>query len=55
MRAGGLDVLLQQSLAPEPTSQGKMEEGEMEGKIAVSLWLGKDQRIALATSAREVA
>jgi hypothetical protein len=46
MRAAGLDVLLQRSLAPEPTS---------DGKIAVSLWLGKDERIALATPAREVA
>jgi ubiquinone/menaquinone biosynthesis C-methylase UbiE/DNA-binding transcriptional ArsR family regulator len=46
MRAAGLDVLLQKSLAPEPTS---------DGKIAVSLWLGKDQRILLATPAREVA
>jgi hypothetical protein len=48
MRAAGLDVLLQRSLAPEP-------RGETEGKIAVSLWLGKDQRIVLATPAREVA
>jgi ubiquinone/menaquinone biosynthesis C-methylase UbiE len=46
MSAAGLDVLLQRSLAPEPTS---------DGKIAVSLWLGKDERIALATPAREVA
>ena len=54
MRAAGLDVLLQQSLAPEPTSQ-EIANVKVEGKIAVSLWLGKDQRIALATSAREVA
>ena len=41
-----LDVVLQRSLAPEPTS---------DGKIAVSLWLGRDPRILLATAAREVA
>jgi ubiquinone/menaquinone biosynthesis C-methylase UbiE len=46
MKAAGLDVVLQQSLAPEPAS---------EGKIAVSLWLGRDPRITLAASAREVA
>src|SRR5262249_1264779 len=44
MKAAGLDVVLQHSLAPEPAS---------EGKIAVSLWLGRDPRLALA--AREVA
>src|SRR6266581_3026853 len=36
MKAAGLDVALQQSLAPEPAS---------EGKIAVSLWLGRDPRL----------
>src|SRR4030095_4353059 len=36
MKAAGLDVVLQQSLAPEPAS---------EGKIAVSLWLGRDPRL----------
>jgi ubiquinone/menaquinone biosynthesis C-methylase UbiE len=46
MKAAGLDVVLQTSLAPEPSS---------EGKIAVSLWLGRDRRIVLATAAREVA
>jgi hypothetical protein len=46
MKAAELDVVLQRSLAPEPTS---------EGKIAVSLWLGRDPRILLATAAREVA
>ena len=45
-RFDGLDVVLQQSLAPEPAS---------EGKIAVSLWLGRDPRITLAAPAREVA
>src|ERR1700754_328031 len=44
MKAADLDVVLQRSLAPEPTS---------EGKIAVSLWLGRDPRILLATAARE--
>ena len=43
MTAAGLDVLLQKSLAPEPAS---------EGKIAVSLWLGRDPRIALAAPAK---
>ena len=38
MKAADLDVVLQRSLAPEPTS---------EGKIAVSLWLGRDPRILL--------
>jgi ubiquinone/menaquinone biosynthesis C-methylase UbiE/DNA-binding transcriptional ArsR family regulator len=46
MKAAGLDVMLQRSLAPEPAS---------EGKIAVSLWLGRDPRITLAAPAREVA
>jgi ubiquinone/menaquinone biosynthesis C-methylase UbiE len=45
--AAGLDVVTQRSVAPAPGS---------EGKIAVSLWLARDQRIAFAESdAREVA
>jgi ubiquinone/menaquinone biosynthesis C-methylase UbiE/DNA-binding transcriptional ArsR family regulator len=44
LAAAGLDVVRQQSLAPEHNSGGK---------IAVSLWLGRDQRIAIAE--REVA
>ncbi len=45
MQAAGLDVVRQQTLPPGP-----------EGKIAVSLWLGRDPRIALAVPAtREVA
>jgi len=44
LAAAGLDVLRQQSLAPEHNSGGK---------IAVSLWLGRDPRIAIAE--REVA
>src|SRR5712692_10265733 len=36
MKAAGLDVLSQQNLAPDPVS---------DGKIAVSLWLGRDPRI----------
>jgi ubiquinone/menaquinone biosynthesis C-methylase UbiE len=47
MKAAGLDIILQRNLAPEPSS---------EGKIAVSLWLGRDPRIVLAApAAREVA
>lgn len=46
MQAAGLDVTLQRDLAPEKDSQGK---------IAVSLWLGRDPRIALAAQTREVA
>jgi ubiquinone/menaquinone biosynthesis C-methylase UbiE len=47
MKAAGLDVLQERSLAPDPAS---------EGKIAVSLWLGRDPRILMAApSAREVA
>jgi ubiquinone/menaquinone biosynthesis C-methylase UbiE/DNA-binding transcriptional ArsR family regulator len=45
MDAAGLDVTLHRSLPPEPGS---------EGKIAVSLWLGRDRRAALA-AVREVA
>jgi ubiquinone/menaquinone biosynthesis C-methylase UbiE len=43
--AAGLVSVLQRTLTPEPGSQGK---------IAVSLWLARDPRIAVA-SAREVA
>jgi ubiquinone/menaquinone biosynthesis C-methylase UbiE len=46
MKAAALDLVLQQTLSPEPAS---------EGKIAVSLWLGRDARRALAEPAREVA
>jgi len=46
MKAAGLDVVLQQSLAPEPAS---------EGKVAVSLWLGRNPRFVLAAPALEVA
>ena len=46
MKAAGLDVVAQTNLAPEPAS---------DGKIAVSLWLGRDARIVLAAPAREVA
>jgi ubiquinone/menaquinone biosynthesis C-methylase UbiE len=47
MKAAGLDVVSQESLPPEPSS---------EGKIAVSLWLARDPRIAVAaTTAQEVA
>jgi ubiquinone/menaquinone biosynthesis C-methylase UbiE/Fe2+ or Zn2+ uptake regulation protein len=42
----GLEPVLHRSVAPEPGS---------EGKIAVSLWLGRDRRLALATPDREVA
>jgi ubiquinone/menaquinone biosynthesis C-methylase UbiE len=47
MRAAGLDLMLERSLSPEPPC---------EGKIAVSLWLGRDRRLLMAqTDAREVA
>jgi ubiquinone/menaquinone biosynthesis C-methylase UbiE len=47
MKAAGLDVLQQRNLAPDPAS---------DGKIAVSLWLGRDPRILMAApSARGVA
>ena len=42
----GLEPILYRNLPPEHGS---------EGKIAVSLWLGLDRRVALAGSAREVA
>src|SRR6201996_4417325 len=45
LEAAGLDVMRQQTLPPGP-----------QGKIAVSLWLGRDSRIVLASSkTREVA
>lgn len=43
MSGAGLDIVAQRSLPPEPGS---------EGKIAVSLWLARDPRIALAEPAR---
>jgi ubiquinone/menaquinone biosynthesis C-methylase UbiE/DNA-binding transcriptional ArsR family regulator len=43
--AAGLDTTMHRSLAPEPGS---------DGKIAVSLWLGRDTRLLMA-KAREVA
>jgi ubiquinone/menaquinone biosynthesis C-methylase UbiE len=46
MAAAGLDATLQASLPPEPGS---------EGKIAVSLWLGRDTRVQVANDVREVA
>jgi ubiquinone/menaquinone biosynthesis C-methylase UbiE len=47
MEAAGLDPMLQQSLQPEPGS---------DGKITVSLWLARDARAALAArGAKEVA
>src|SRR5712691_11760983 len=48
--AAGLETVQQKTLPPEPAGDGKTE-----GKIAVSLWLGKDRRVALAAPAREVA
>src|SRR5437660_796954 len=46
MDAAGLDVALHRVLPPEPGS---------DGKIAVSLWLARDARVALAAAEREVA
>jgi ubiquinone/menaquinone biosynthesis C-methylase UbiE len=46
MTAAGLDVVSHETLPPEPGS---------EGKIAVSLWLAADPRIAFAEASREVA
>src|SRR6187455_3643542 len=43
MNAAGLDVALHRVLAPEP---------ESEGKIAVSLWLARDPRLAVVASAQ---
>ncbi len=45
MSAAGLDVTMHRSLSPEPGS---------DGKIAVSLWLGRDTSAALSI-VREVA
>jgi ubiquinone/menaquinone biosynthesis C-methylase UbiE len=39
MTAAGLEVLMHRSIAPQPSS---------DGKIAVSLWLARDQRMILA-------
>ncbi len=46
MGQAGLDVMSHRTLSPETGA---------EGKIAVSLWLARDPRIALADSRREVA
>src|SRR4029077_6831070 len=46
MKAAGLDVALHRTLPPEPGS---------DGKIAVSLWLARDPRLALVSSAQGVA
>jgi ubiquinone/menaquinone biosynthesis C-methylase UbiE len=46
LSAAGLDVALHRVLPPEPGS---------DGKIAVSLWLARDPRMALAAAEREVA
>ena len=46
MNAAGLDVALHRVLPPEP---------ESEGKIAVSLWLARDPRLAVVASAQGVA
>jgi len=46
MSAAGLEMVLQRTLPPEPGG---------DGKIAVSLWLARDPRIAFADVAREVA
>ncbi len=46
MSAAGLDMTMHRSLPPEPGS---------DGKIAVSLWLGRDPRVRIANDVREVA
>jgi len=46
MTAAGLDVTMHRSLSPEPGS---------DGKVAVSLWLGRDTRARVANDIREVA
>ena len=46
MEAAGLDPAMHRTLTPEPGT---------EGKIAVSLWLGRDPRMVVASSSREVA
>jgi hypothetical protein len=44
MEAAGLEVALHESLAPPADCQGR---------IAVSLWLGRDRRLAVAQPARK--
>jgi ubiquinone/menaquinone biosynthesis C-methylase UbiE/DNA-binding transcriptional ArsR family regulator len=46
MAAAGLDVASHRSLRPEPGS---------DGKVAVSIWLGRDPRLLMAKTNREVA
>jgi len=46
MRAAGLEVVSHRALAPKKGPKGK---------LTVSLWLGRDPRILLAGSRREVA
>ncbi len=46
MTTAGLDVTMHRSLSPEPGS---------DGKVAVSLWLGRDTRARIANDVREVA
>ena len=46
MSVAGLDMTMHRSLAPEPDSAGR---------IAVSLWLGRDPRVRAANDVREVA
>jgi ubiquinone/menaquinone biosynthesis C-methylase UbiE len=46
MTAAGLDVTMHRSLGPEPGP---------DGKVAVSLWLGRDTRARIANDVREVA
>jgi SAM-dependent methyltransferase len=46
MSAAGLDVALHRTLPPDPGS---------EGKIAVSLWLARDPRLAVVSSASGIA
>lgn len=46
MTAAGLDLVLHETLPPEP---------ESDGKIAVSLWLARDPRIVMADPVKEVA
>jgi len=46
MAAAGLDVALHRILPPEPGS---------DGKIAVSLWLARDPRLAVVASAQGLA
>jgi SAM-dependent methyltransferase len=46
MSAAGLDLVRHETVQSEPGA---------EGRIAVSLWLGRDPRMLIAASAREVA